>query len=190
MIGFFGRFLVITLMGIGLCLFSIWTMRQIGTKLPYAETYLDPQNCVLPCWRGIQPGTENAKEFWHELEELNRYGGFLTYGADEVSISVMRLDMWGDIQLGDVFIAFGEPSHVLLRYAAGTGYGSVRRRQLVGAWLYYGDGLVRVESIREDDVWRLSPTMTVQRIQYYAPNPEGGVIPIGTSKWHGFGQNY
>jgi hypothetical protein len=102
----------------------------------------------------------------------------------------MRLDLWGDIQLGDVFMAFGEPSHVLLRYAAGTGYEGVQRQQLVGAWLYYGDGLVRVEAIREDNVWRLSPTMTVQRIQYFAPDPEGGIIPIGTPKWHGFRQDY
>lgn len=165
-------------------------MRQVGAKLSYAETYLDPQNCALPCWRGIQPGTKNDDGFLRELEATNRYSGFLTYGADKATISVIRLDMWGDIQLGNVFMAFGEPSHVVLRNAAGTGFEGVQRRQLVGAWLYFADGLIRVDVIREDNIWRLSPTMTVQRIHYFAPDPEGGVIPIGAPTWHGFRQDY
>lgn len=190
MVVFLIRLLTVNICLIGLYLISILGVQALGAQQHYADTFLDPNDCPLPCWRGIQPGTEYDKEFWLELERLNRYGGFLTYGADDVKISVIRLDMRGDIKVGDIFLAFGEPSHVLLRYTAGTGYGGVQRRQLVGAWLYYGNGLVRVEAIREDNVWRLSPDMTVQRIQYFAPNPEGAIIPIGTSTWHGFGEDY
>lgn len=179
-----------TAFGIVLSLFSVWGMRQIGTSQNYAETYLDPEGCSLPCWRGIQPGSDNTLEFKQEIKQTNRYEGSLRYSADEVTISVIRLDTWGDITVGDVFLAFGEPSHVLLRNTASTGFSGVQRQQFVGAWLYYGDGLVRVEAIREDNIWRLSPDMTVLRIQYFAPSSEGGIIPIGAPEWHGFRADY
>jgi hypothetical protein len=157
---------------------------------PLPETYLDPGDCSQPCWQGIQPGTGLERYFFSVLDRVNLlYSG--TTRANGDVLTEFELTMRGDILLADVFAAMGLPSHATLQYVAGTtGTAPNQRQLLVGGTLYFGDGLVQVDVVREDEEWLFSPDMIVRRIRYFAPNPEGSAVPIGTPDWHGFGREY
>lgn len=155
---------------------------------PSPPTYLEPHGCELPCWQGLQPGEVHEDDglFLQKIQSLNRYSGRLV--RDENGrILLIELTLRGDITLGEVILALGVPSHVLARNVAGTTRFSTRRQVLVGASLYFGKGLIEVQAVREDTyAWRLVPHMVVRRIRYFAPSPEGSVIPLGTPRWRGF----
>ncbi|KAB2862204.1 MAG: hypothetical protein F9K46_07365 [Anaerolineae bacterium] len=172
----------------GVVLAAVRAIAQNTQPLP--ETYLDPGECPQPCWQGIQPGTGLERYFFSVLERINlRYSG-TTRSNGEV-LTEFELTMRGDIVLADVFAAMGQPSHAVLQYVAGTtGANPTERQLLVGGTLYFGNGLVQVDVVRENQDWIFSPDMVVRRIRYFAPNPEGSAVPIGTPRWHGFGRDY
>ncbi len=172
----------------GVILVAGRAISQNTQSLP--ETYLDPGDCPQPCWQGIQPGTGLERYFFSVLERIHlRYSG--TTRTNGERLTEFELTMRGDIQLADVFTAMGQPSHAILQYVAGTTTANPSERQLlVGGTLYFGNGLVQVDVVRDDDEWLFSPDMVVRRIRYFAPNPEGSAVPIGTPHWHGFGRAY
>lgn len=172
----------------GVVLTATRSIAQNTQSLP--ETYLDPGDCSQPCWQGIQPGTGLERYFFSVLERINlRYSG--TTRSNGEILTEFELTMRGDIVLADVFAAMGQPSHATLQYVAGTtGANPTERQLLVGGTLYFGNGLVQVDVVREDQEWLFSGDMVVRRIRYFAPNPEGSAVPIGTPHWHGFGRDY
>ncbi|NDJ84340.1 MAG: hypothetical protein GYB66_00500 [Chloroflexi bacterium] len=186
-----GRWLVMIGLVFGLASLLVITSRAIGLQRAHVPTYLDPGDCPQPCWRGVRPGTQSEALFWRQIATMTRYSGILTTD-DQQTIKTIRLEMRGDILLGDVILALGPPSHARLRHIAGLGYtrSPAQRQLLVGASVYFGNGLVEAEVIREDDHWALSPDMIVRRIRYFAPHEEGTIVPIGTLEWHGFGSDY
>ncbi len=182
-----GRFLVVSVILFGLSLIVTILVRQIGVNRPHIDLWLDPGDCTQPCWRGIRPGTQDSRAFLDETRHSNRYNPYIRYGADDVTISMMRLDPHGDILLGNIMLAMGTPTHVRLRYVAVNS--SQGRTFRVGASLYYGD-LVEVMVVSDNMAPRLSPYMKLRRIEYHAPSTVGGIIPLGTSPWRGFSGDY
>lgn len=165
--------------------------RQLANDMPFLETSLDPQACPQPCWRDIRPGVSTMEQFLAASSQSSyRYSAAAQAGDDGV-VDEIQLTLFGDISLGDVMLVLGEPSHAQLRYAAGFSTSQGRGRQiLVGGIAYFGDGLVEVTVRRKDATWAFSPDMVVQTIRYFAPNPQGNIIPIDTPRWHGFGTDY
>lgn len=172
---------------------GLWSLSWLGISLARGwgttiDLWLDPGDCPQPCWRGIQPGTNATNTFLETARRSNRYRPYIRYGADDVTINMMRLDPYGEILLGDVMLALGEPTHARLRYVAiNSPQGRAFR---VGASLYYGNGLVEVIVVRDDNVTVFSPHMQLRRIDYYAPNEAGSIIPLNTPHWAGFGTGY
>jgi hypothetical protein len=168
---------------------------------PLRETYLYSGTCEQPCWQGIQPGTRMERRLYDLIEYLNypyvasartiEEDDPTTDGEDPRVLQQFELGMRGDILLYDVIIAMGQPSNANLGYVATTTPLDPNQRQsLVGGTLYFGNGLVQVDVVRADREWLFSPDMVVRRIRYFAPNPEGPAMPIGTPRWHGFGRRY
>lgn len=174
----------------GAFLTGVRAIAQSSQPLP--ETYLDPGDCAQPCWQGIQPGTGLRDYFSTELGRINeRYGGTPRTDQSGEILTEFELIMRGDIHLSDIFAAMGQPSNAILQYVAGTTSANPSQRELlVGGTLYFGNGLVQVSVVREDQEWLFSPEMVVRRIRYSSPSPEGPAMPIGTPKWHGFGRDY
>ncbi len=157
--------------------------RGIGSLYSDTDTYLAPGNCSQPCWHGIRPGTPIIGPIETQWTRTAQYSARFILGADNSTIREIQLITHGNLHLGDVVQAWGAPSHVQLHYVAAT---SQNKLVLVGALLYFGDGLIEVDAIREDNVWRLSPNMIVRQIRYFAPNALGAIIPLNTPPWQGF----
>lgn len=51
----------------------------------------------------------------------------------------------------------------------------------VGGWALLGSDATPL---------RMAVFVQEQGIRYFAPNPEGSAVPIGTPRWHGFGRDY
>ncbi len=171
------------LIGISVALF-------MAQSLPTPPLLLASPNCPQPCWQSIRPGLTSRAVFAAQADQNYRYRVSASYKDDRLEgvVRDILLTMRGDILLGDVILEFGPPSHAKLGWVAGMPLTGQRsgRQIYVGAILYFGNGLVIVEVLRPDCVWRFSPTMIVRRVRYHAPSPVGTVIPIGTPFWDGF----
>ncbi|PJF39733.1 MAG: hypothetical protein CUN55_13700 [Phototrophicales bacterium] len=173
----------------GLMALSIYSVRFISHSWPKPSLFLASTDCSQPCWQSIRPGFSTRAEFLQQAQFNYPYQVLANYKDDGQGglVRDILLNMRGDIRLGDIILAFGVPSHAQLGWVAGratTQQGG--RRLYVGATLYFANGLVTAEVVREDCVWRFSPDMIVRRVRYSAPNSFGSVIPIGTPKWQGF----
>lgn len=170
---------------------AIGAVRLVAHSLPAPPLSLTNPTCAQSCWQGIRPGFSTRAEFSALQTDVFRYQVSATYRDDgeEGLVREVLLTMRGDVLLGDVMNELGPPSHAQLSWVAGmpSNNRSGGRRIYVGATLYFADGLVMVEVVRPDCVWRLSPRMIVRRVRYFAPSSMGGVIPIGTPSWQGFG---
>lgn len=166
--------------------------RTISLAGPHPTLHLEAADCLQPCWESIQPGISTLNDFNHQQSrsQLYRYQ-VIANTRDEDGVIVVRdiqLNMRGDVLLGDVLVELGMPTHADLSWIAAPPIAGQRggRQTYVGGTLYFADGLITVEVLHPDCVWRFAPKMIVRRIRYYAPHPEGGVIPIGTPVWDGF----
>lgn len=185
------RFGVWVLLIGGLMAVLIGAVRFIAQGLPTPPVLLSDPTCAQPCWQGIRPGFSTHADFSALHTNVYRYQVSATYRDDSENSLVREilLTMRGDVLLGTVIVELGTPSHAQLSWVAGMPRDSRSggRQVYVGATLYFADGLVMVEVVRPDCVWRFSPQMIVRRVRYFSPSSVGGVIPIGTPRWQGFG---
>lgn len=176
---------------LGMSSLAIWGMQAVGGQIRGLETYLEMDDCRAPCWQGWELGqwVENPSEQGDALSHGRYRVAFLL--NDEQYLREIRLNLYGDILLGDVMRLWGSPSHARLRYTGGFEANRNAGRQLfVGGVLYFANGLIEVVARRDDLVWAFSPAMEIVQIRYFAPNPEGSVIPLQSQRWHGFGTDY
>lgn len=170
------------------CVLGIALTRAWAQDRPYADLLLavsDDCAAPAPCWQGVRPGFDYGSAFDKAIAVTPRYSGIAITNNNDV-IREIRLQMRGDIRLGDVMGIWGSPSHANLSWVASTVIGARGRSVYVGATLYFWDGLVRVETLTEQCRWAYSPDMIVRRITYYAPVAVANAIPIGTPRWEGF----
>lgn len=110
----------------------------------------------------------------------------ISLNASQTAVNYTALRIINPLYLGDVIAQWGPPSHVQMQYHLAGQVGHYH--PIVVAYLYFDDGLTLLLASRDDARWRLSPTMQVERVEFYAANPVGSIIPIGTLRWQGFEQ--
>ncbi len=186
----------------------------VGERALLLPAYLEAGDCPQPCWQGFRPGRTTQQEALasardspltapQSLDALpetdipdERYLRWETRFFPSYDVQarfrdglLMRLDLFvdGQVMLGDVFAAFGEPSHALLCPQVSSAYDY---RHAVSATLYFHGGAVEVRAyLPESDDWRVRPEMRVQQITYRtAPTDSETWVPLGVAAWHGFGR--
>lgn len=202
-----------------------------GRALPPLAASLVAGDCAQPCWQGLQPGQMNAAEALALIEARELAADPLPVSAAQLSASLsfktanaptynaslrfsydqlQRIDLFPQepVTLGDVFSAFGPPSHARLCQTGTVFAGSL------SAMLYYFEGQVEVWAYRPlpnqtaqpapptgleallteplqraGALWRVSPAMEVIRITYRGNLLQiEGLGPLGASPWTGFGR--
>lgn len=175
---------VFLLAGVLLILFSGLALgtRLIGQRSTLPPTHLDPGDCELPCWQGIQPGINTREQFAKRTREIGVFGFASDYGDGITASFEIRPDE-GTLTLADVWHEFGPPERI--------GYVGQVQLSLSGpgttvlAELYYFDGLIQVSAVDPQNRLRLSPDMLISAIRYFSPGDP--VYEIGeTRAWHGF----
>ncbi|MBN1967490.1 MAG: hypothetical protein JW910_22740, partial [Anaerolineae bacterium] len=154
----------------------ILSAAAVGRSAPLPVANLITLECEQPCWQGLQPGNVDSTEalavvrargladaavvvpdtpsgtsYSFKTREAPTYQATLRFSIGELS----RIDLVPQepVTLGDVFTAFGPPSHAFL-CQTGSFYGGS-----VSAMLYYFEGTVEVWA------YRLLPNLAVQSTQ-------------------------
>lgn len=171
---------VLLLLTLALSWGALSLSRWVGARGPspaalVGDERLRPQNINVADWQPCLPPTDPI------------CAATVSLNTSRTAVNYTALRITDPLRLGDVVALWGPPSHVQMQYGLVRGDA---QRPVVIAHLYFADGLVRVMAAREDTTWRLIPSMRVRLVEYYAPNAAGGVVPIGTERWHGFKQTY
>jgi len=159
--------------------------RLVGQSMSAKPTYLDPGDCEQPCWLGVKPGISTREDFAITARTASPYTGYVTDYGDGIAAR-FEISTYGMLTLGDVVREFGPPDQVsCLGYLYRMGQNGQRIGFRTNAQLYFADGLIAVDAVRDDVLLRLSPDMQVRTIRYYAPGEP--VYELGsTIPWHGF----
>jgi hypothetical protein len=159
-------------------------VRELGHQTLPTPTYLDSVYCAeQPCWQGLQPGVSTHEQVVAQIRDYTPYTGRAVDYGDDI-VMMIELDTAGLITLGDVIRVYGLPEQVgCLGLDATTMFSG--RQLAMAAQLYFMDGLIEVDVVRNDDIPRLTPDMKIRRVRYYAAGERAYEIGQTTS-WHGF----
>ncbi|MBI5958595.1 MAG: hypothetical protein HY866_07670 [Chloroflexi bacterium] len=171
--------LILTLISAGL----VGGARLVGRSDPLPPTYLESGACDQPCWQGLQPGSDYIDHFWYAVNQFSPYSGHTSDYGDGIA-TMFELSTFGAITLGDVIREFGSPDRV---GCFGADHSSLFPGQpmVMAVQVYFANGLVVADVVREEMFPQLVPEMRVRTVRYYAPGEPA--YPIGeTTAWHGF----
>ena len=161
-----------------------WLVQHMATPRPVVHV-LDAGDCPQPCWQNVAIGTT---EYTAQLPTHALYES-LYFDGRSGEVAWLDIRPLADVYIGDVMALWGQPSHVDLFWQV-SHQGDLTRT----VRLFFHEGLVVVDAIdtriKQPPEGYISPYMRVIGISYYAPSPEGSVIPIGTARWAGFGARY
>lgn len=181
--------------GIGIifamCLLLIQLARGSGERLKPLPTFLEHQDCSLPCWQGVRPGESSMADFWQTLEAVRAQGGWMysgfPSGLDESGASMTEFKLTlvpsQQIRLGDVLFAYGAPQALRVVQSRPP---SRSRHLTTEAYLYWAEGHVQIIATQPDSRPGLTPDMWIRDIRMIAPSQEPLTLP-GAQPWRGFG---
>ncbi|MCL4878811.1 MAG: hypothetical protein KJ064_19275 [Anaerolineae bacterium] len=193
------RGFVLILMGFiaayGCSLSAVYSARFMGALTPIPPNYLDPGDCVLPCWYGVRPGEEAILIFEERLALANRDGAWMfsgrtwNYGGQILAGFRLNITPTRQLRLGDAILVYGEPQYAFLASSASTLGGRGPRRVVTEAYIYWQEGGILVNAVQPDGSFRITPDMPIRAIEMRQPPKENEdpVVPLGTPRWHGFG---
>lgn len=183
------KWLFIWMMGIAvLNLMGICGGRWVGSDLvrespPISE--LTIRHCQHPCWQNVMLG-QPAPLIWPDSPHfVEQY-----YSTDTGIVKYVTLQPLQRVNLGNLIVIWGPPSHIEARYSIQPNQAYPQKApRNISIYLYFQNGLV-VAHAQTDESGYISPYQTIRYLEYYAPHPDGNIVPLGTERWTGFGPRY